>query len=150
MIELTPHGLGWMRSFLGDVAAPVDMGQLWAFLPYGYLITVAIETPVLLVGLSRPHSWRRCVAAGIWLNACSYPIVVIVLPALLGLEPRWRYLTVAEIFAPVCECTLFALAFHTAALSRRDRLQDLITITLANLCSFLGGEWLGHHGWFNV
>lgn len=148
MIELIPHGLGWSLQFLGD-AAPVDMSQLWAFLPRGYLITVAIETPVLLVGLSRTHSWRRRVAAGFWLNACSYPIVVIVLPALLGLESPF-YLPVAETFAPVCECTLFALAFHTAALSRRNRIQDLITITLANLSSFLGGLWLASHGWFNL
>jgi hypothetical protein len=149
MIELLPHGLAWSRFFLGDVAAPLDMGQLWGFLPRGYLITVAIETPVLLVGLSRTHSWSRRVVAGFWLNACSYPIVIIVLPALLGTNSP-AYLPVAETFAPVCECTLFALAFHTAALSRRDRIQDLITITLANLASFLGGMWLAHIGWLTL
>jgi hypothetical protein len=121
--------------------------DLWAFLIPGYLATVAIETPVLLVGLSRPHSWRRRVAAGIWLNACSYPIVTLAMPMLIGVGPRWLYLTVAEIFAPVCECTMFALAFHTPEIGRADRVRDLVTITLANLTSFLVGVWLTNHHW---
>lgn len=125
-----------------------DLHALWVWLPIGYLFTFSVETPVLLVGLSRPHSWRRRVAAGVWLNACSYPIVVLVLPVLLGLEPRWRYLAVAETFAPVCECLLFTLAFHTAAISRRDRVRDWIAITLANLSSFLLGELFHNLGWF--
>ena len=121
--------------------------QPWEFFPRGYLVTVAIETPVLLIGLSRPHSWRRRVAAGIWLNACSYPVVTLAMPVLIGVVPWWRYLLVAEIFAPVCECTLFALAFHTKEMSRADRVRDLITITLANLASFLTGLWLTSHDW---
>ena len=58
--------------------------ELWSWLIPGYLFTVAVETPVLLVGLSPPHSWWRRIVAGVWLNACSYPIVVIAMPALLG------------------------------------------------------------------
>jgi hypothetical protein len=118
--------------------------QLWHWLLPGYLFTVAIETPILLVGLSRPHTWRRRLAAGFWLNACSYPIVVIALPALMGMEPRWRYLAVAEVFAPVAECALFAAAFHTPTMRRADRVRDLCVITLANLASFLIGEWLNY------
>ena len=115
---------------------------LWTwFIPF-YLFTMAVETPVLLIGLSESHPWRRRLACGVWLNACSYPVVFIALPLLIGLEPRWRYLTVAEIFAPACECTMFALAFHlNSGLSRRARTQDLVTITIANLCSFLLGEF---------
>jgi len=122
--------------------------ELWSWLIPGYLFTVAVETPVLLVGLSPPHSWWRRIVAGVWLNACSYPIVVIAMPALLGLERRSRYLLVAETFAPMVECTLFALAFHIAAMKPTDRRRDLIVITLANLASFLLGE-LGYYlRWF--
>ncbi|MCA9073149.1 MAG: hypothetical protein KDA84_29705, partial [Planctomycetaceae bacterium] len=53
---------------------------LWAFLPWGYLLTILLETPVLLVGLSARHSWSRRFLSGIWLTACTYPIVVLVLP----------------------------------------------------------------------
>lgn len=117
--------------------------HLWRFLPIGYLITIAIETPVLLVGLSRPHPWQRRLFAGVWLTACTYPIVVLVLPVLIPPDPvRWPYLLVAETFAPVAECTLFAAAFHRK-LPLRDRVQDLVAITLANLLSFGLGEWLG-------
>jgi hypothetical protein len=119
---------------------------LWGFLIPGYLFTVAIETPVLIVGLSRPHPLRHRIAAGIWLNACSYPIVVLTLPSLMGLDSRW-YLWVAEIFAPVIECALFAAAYHTPALTRANRIQDMITVILANLASFLLGLWFTSHGW---
>jgi hypothetical protein len=125
------------------------MHQLWGFLPKGYLFTVCIETPVLLIGLSPPHSWKRRLAAGIWLNACSYPIVVIAMPLWFGIDSP-AYLPVAETFAPVCECTLFALAFHTADMRRRDKIRDLITITLANLASFLLGLWASYEGWLTM
>jgi hypothetical protein len=117
--------------------------HLWRFLPIGYLITIAIETPVLLLGLSRPHGWRRRLVAGAWLTACSYPIVVLVLPILIPPEPvRWPYLLVAETFAPVAECALFSMAFHRQ-LKREDRMRDWVAITLANLLSFGLGEVLG-------
>ena len=121
--------------------------ELWAWAPRGYLFTIAIETTVLLLLLSRPHAWRRRLAAGMWLTACTYPIVVIAMPVLLGLEPRWRYLVVAETFAPLAECALFSLAFHSVALPRRDRVQDWLAITVANLASFLLGEWCQQVGW---
>src|SRR5207247_2052526 len=70
------------------------------------------------LGLSGRHSFKRKLFAGVWLTACTYPIVVIVLPTLfeeLGYSPdgpqRWMYLVVAETFAPVAECLLFFLAF---------------------------------------
>jgi hypothetical protein len=119
-----------------------DVAYLWTFLLRGYLFTVAVETPVLLVGLSRPHSWRRRIAAGIWLNACSYPIVVLSLPLLL--PDRTAYLIVAETFAPLIEASLFALAFHTRVMARRDRVRDWIAVILANLCSFGAGILIAH------
>ncbi|QOV89114.1 hypothetical protein [Humisphaera borealis] len=87
--------------------------DLWQFLPLGYLTTIAIETPILLLLLSRGHSVGRRLLAGVWLTACTYPIVILVLPVLIPApEDRWLYLLIAETFAPVAECALFAAAFH--------------------------------------
>src|SRR5437867_10469699 len=86
-------------------------GELWTFFPLGYLVSILIETPVLLVGLSPHHSLRRRLFAGVWLTACTYPIVVLVLPMLFVHRSRAIYLIVAETFAPVAECVLFWLAF---------------------------------------
>lgn len=111
--------------------------DLWLFLPLGYAITVAIELPILLLGLSSVHRWPRRLAAGLWLTACTYPIVVLVLPLVLAEQPRWVYLLVAETFAPLAECALFALAF------RRDGARwprDYLVIVGANLASFGVGE----------
>jgi hypothetical protein len=111
----------------------------------GYAITVLIETCVLLAALSRRHSTRVALFAGVWLTACTYPVVWLVFPALL--HERWLYLLVAETFAPAAECALFWLAFvrHLPADGAMLR-RDLGAIILANLCSFLGGESLVEMG----
>ncbi len=109
--------------------------DLWRFLPIGYLFTIAIETPILLIGLSRHHSIKRRLLAGVWLTACTYPIVVLVLPLLLQSYSRAFYLLFAETFAPVAECLLFWLAF-----GKESRWRDFGVIVLANLASFLTGE----------
>jgi hypothetical protein len=101
---------------------------LWRFLPLGYVLTVLIETPVLLVGLSSTHPLWRKLFAGLWLTACTYPIVVLVMPLLL--TDRTLYLVVAETFAPVAECALFYLAFRNASW------RDFAAIVIANLASF--------------
>jgi hypothetical protein len=126
----------------------MDPAALWAFLPAGYLLTVAIETPVLLVGLSRAHPAARRWAAGLWLTACTYPVVVLVLPLLLGADrARLPYLLVAETFAPAAECLLFGLAFHRGErLPGRQRLRDFAAIVAANLLSFGLGELLLSRG----
>lgn len=113
--------------------------ELWRFLPIGYLFTIAIETPILLVGLSRHHSIKRRLLSGIWLTACTYPIVVLVLPLLFVNQPRAVFLSVAEVFAPVAECLLFRLAF-----GKESRWRDFGVIVLANLASFLIGEVVFH------
>jgi hypothetical protein len=124
--------------------------ELWHFLPYGYLFSIAIETPILLVGLSRRHSWQRRLFAGVWLTACTYPIVVLVLPLCFDLqEQRTLYLIVAETFAPVAECALFWAAFGTRQeFGRWSMGQDFLVITLANLASFGAGEFAYALGWF--
>jgi hypothetical protein len=115
--------------------------ELWRFLPLGYLFTVAIETPILYFALAPRHSTRQRIFAGLWLTACTYPIVTLVLPLLLERYSRATYLLVAETFAPVAECLLFWLAFGSAAeLGRRSMWRDFGAIVLANLASFLLGE----------
>lgn len=115
--------------------------ELWRFLPLGYLFTIAIETPILFFGLSRHHSKQRRIVAGVWLTACTYPIVTLVLPLLLENYSRAAFLTVAEIFAPVAECVLFWLAFGSAAeFGKRSMWRDFAAIVIANLASFVAGE----------
>lgn len=109
--------------------------ELWRFLPLGYLVTIAIEVPILFFGLSAHHSKTRRVGAGVWLTACTYPIVTLVLPLLLFDRSRAFYLLVAETFAPLAECLLFWLAF-----GREARWRDFGVIVIANVASFLVGE----------
>lgn len=125
--------------------------ELWLFLPIGYLLTIAIETPILCLGLSPRHSLKRRLLAGVWLTACTYPIVTLVLPLLFPLERRLLYLLVAETFAPVAECVLFWLAFgKETELGKASMRRDFITIIVANLASFGAGEVLNAWGWFGM
>jgi hypothetical protein len=122
--------------------------ELWRFLPLGYLLTILIETPILLFGLSARHSIKRRVLAGVWLTACTYPIVTLVLPLLFTNSSRTIYLLVAETFAPVAECILFWLAFgNESEVGTRSLWRDFTAITIANLASFLLGEVVHAYGW---
>ena len=126
----------------------MNLEYLWHFLIPGYLITISIETPVLVVGLSRPHPLARRLFAGIWLTACTYPLIVLVVPVLLPQDRHpVAYLVVAEGIAHFGECVLFWAAFHAGRrITWRHRWQDYAAVFLANLCSFLGGEWLHWRG----
>jgi hypothetical protein len=100
--------------------------------------------------------------SGVWLTACTYPIVVLVMPLLITPDPdtmlappfafmsmRGLYLLIAETFAPAAECTLFWLAFgNREEWGKRSMWRDFIAITVANLASFLGGEVLHWVGWW--
>lgn len=115
--------------------------ELWRFLPLGYLLTIAIETPILFFALSPRHPKRHRVIAGLWLTACTYPVVTLVLPLLLANYSRAVLLMVAETFAPVAECFLFWLAFGSATeIGKRSMWRDFAAIVIANLASFLAGE----------
>lgn len=123
--------------------------DLWRFLVIGYLFTILIETPILLIGLSKRHSIKRRLFAGIWLTACTYPIVVLVMPLVFASASRAVYLIIAETFAPVAECALFWVAFgNSEELGKRSMWQDFAVIVIANLASFVGGELLNAYGWF--
>jgi hypothetical protein len=120
-----------------------DPAQLWAFLPWGYLLSVTLETPVLLVGLSPRHPLARRFFCGFWLTACTYPIVILVLTQLIlrpiGESGESLYLVVAETFAPVAECLLFWLAYdagRASTISRGELVRDMLAIVAANLTSY--------------
>ena len=118
-----------------------EPAELWAFLPLGYLITVTLETPVLLWLLSARHRLRDRFLAGLWLTACTYPIVIVVLPLLMRGRPVWEYLVVAETFAPATECLLFWWVWiKPLPVDRRATIWDLGVVVLANLISFGAGE----------
>src|ERR1044071_6502331 len=123
--------------------------DLWRFLLVGYLVTVAVETPVLVLFLSKRHGLKHRLFAGLWLTACTYPVVVLVLPPLFAGSSRALYLLVAETFAPAAECALFYLAFGGEG-SKGVTPRDLGTIVAANVLSFLAGEVLTAYGWFGL
>jgi len=130
---------------------PPNAQHLWSFLPWGYALTVALELPVLLVGLSPRHPISRRVFVGVWLTACTYPIVVLVLPLLVWSRfGETAYLIIAETFAPAAECLLFWLLFcrdanpneQSPASQGWSTFRDMAAIIVANLVSFLLGGYL--------
>ncbi len=109
----------------------------WFFLPIGYLVTISIETPILCAFLSSEHPMRRRLLAGLWLTACTYPIVVLVIPR----EPSYLvYLAIAESVAHFGECALFWLAFGPLKYLWRD----MAAVLGGNLASFGLGLLLIH------
>jgi hypothetical protein len=129
--------------------APLD--RLWLFLPVGYLLTIFIETPVLVFGLTPKLTLRQKLLCGVWLTACTYPIVILVLPAVFIDSSRNLYLAVAETFAPVAECFFFWLAFRERRLlETNDWIRSLIAIVVANLASFGIGEIINYYEWFGL
>lgn len=127
----------------------LPIGELWLFLPFGYLLTILIETPILVLGLSRKLTLRQRLLCGIWLTACTYPIVVLVLPTVFFGAPRWQYLAVAETFAPAAECLIFWLAFRgKGLLETGEWLRCFTAIVVANLASFGFGELTNYFAWF--
>ncbi|MFL6373347.1 MAG: hypothetical protein ACJ73D_01650 [Pyrinomonadaceae bacterium] len=94
---------------------------------------------------------RQRLWLGVWLTACTYPIVILVLPAIFDGVSRASYLFVAEVFAPVGECTLFWLAYRKdQTLTSSDWARCLAVIILANLASFGGGEIINAYHWFGL
>jgi len=114
------------------------MPPLAVFLIFGYLATVAIEAPVLCTGMDAQTPFRLRLQAGLLLTALTYPVVVVLLPLLMGALGRPMYLLVAEIFAPAAEVLFFRFMTArglTAPLDRNDTV-----IIVANLLSFGFGQ----------
>ena len=128
----------------------LPMSGLGKFFPIGYLATTLIETPIVTAGLPRAFSLKQRIFSGIWLTACTYPIVVLFLPALMQGMGRSVYLFVAEIFAPAAECILFWLAFRGKPLSSARWMWSFAVIAAANVASFAIGELLSVVGWFGL
>lgn len=129
----------------------LPVGDLLYFMPFGYMLTILIETPILLAGLTPKLSIRERLLCGIWLTACTYPIVVLVLPTIFLGSPRWQYLAVAETFAPVGECIIFWLAFRGGKLlETADWIRSFVAIVIANLASFGVGEIFNYYNWFGL
>ena len=109
-----------------------------------YLFTILIETPVLLVGVSRRHALAARLFAGVWLTACSYPVLWLVLPKLTRSTPigtmQGLGSAVGKAGVAIMECGLFYLAFDSGTRSRSATLQDMIAVTAANLASWGLGE----------
>jgi hypothetical protein len=115
----------------------------------GYVISVAIETPVLLLGLRPKYSFGQKLWAGVLLTACSYPFVCFVFPFIFPRDSALSilYIPVAETFAPLFEGFLFWLWFtKRESLKRKATWRDILTIIAANLASFGIGEFLKYTG----
>jgi hypothetical protein len=120
-----------MEDFYRQLANP------WVFFPIGYLFSITIETPILCVGLSPQHPLSRRILAGLWLTACTYPMVVLVIPQFIDIsDERAAYLAVAESIAHFGECLLFYVAFRPL----QHFWRDMIAVFVANLASFGIGE----------
>lgn len=125
-----------MHEFLERLREP------WFFLGFGYLFTISIETPILCLALSPQHTMSRRLLAGVWLTACTYPIIILVLPTFFASNERELvfattnaylvYLLIAETIAHFGECLLFWLAFRPLTYFWRD----MIAVFGANLASF--------------
>ena len=94
---------------------------------------------------------KLIVSIGIWLTACTYPIVVLVLPIVVEIPfGRVAYLTVAETFAPAAECLLFYYAFNrNSDNTRKGNARDVMAIVAANLLSFAPIEIMSAMGWID-
>jgi hypothetical protein len=119
----------------------MDILETLVYLLPWYLLTVAIETPVLIFGLSTHHPLKRRLFAGVWLTACTYPIVTMVLPRLINpTQSHWAYVIAAETFAPAAECALFWLAFGKREDTQASMWRDFGAVIAANITSFGCGE----------
>lgn len=139
------------NDFVLALPTTLTSSELWRFLPIGYLLTVLVEIPVLVLFLSIRHPLKRRMLAGIWLTACTYPIVTLVMPLVLVNYSRTVFLLVAETFAPLAECILFWLAYGSRERWRTTSMwRDFAAIVMANLASFAVGEVLNAWEWFGL
>lgn len=117
----------------------MSFDSIWVAFAGWYLFAVAVEAPILFVGLSRDIAPKTRVVMGFWLTGCTLPIVFLAMPALLIRDNPTLYVVVAETFAPAAECALFR--WRLGRLGARNA----AAIVVANLASFGGGRlvrWL--------
>lgn len=110
----------------------------------GYILSVIIEVPVLILGLSNSYKLKEKIVAGFWLTACTYPSVCWVFPSFI---PDAMILNVVrEAFAALGECLLFWIAFVKLTDLTSLVKRDLLVVGIANILSFLFGEVLKRTG----
>ncbi|MGI9037029.1 MAG: hypothetical protein ACR2GD_13470 [Pyrinomonadaceae bacterium] len=136
---------------VNEIVQNASTNFLWLFFSIGYLTTILIETPVLIFGLSPKVSLKQKILCGIWLTACTYPMVVLVLPAAMQNFSRFSYLLIAELFAHFGECVIFWFAFRGRQdFEIADWIRCFIAILAANFASFSIGEVLNYYQWFGL
>lgn len=120
-----------------------ELGMAW-------LLTVAVEGAVLWHLLHPMHAPRTRWFAAAWLSACTLPLVHFGFPALRAFGvPDAAWIALAEVFAPLAECALFALvvaplslgplcATRCGGLAVMHR-RDAAAIVIANVASFTVG-----------
>ncbi len=110
----------------------------WQLFLQGLVLSIAIECPILAMGLSPQHPLKHRLATGVWLTLCTYPIVFLVLPSLLyPYIPYKTFVLIAETIVITCEWGLFiSVTAHYAW-------RDLLAILIANIASIAAGiRWL--------
>lgn len=119
--------------------------ELFLFFAIGYTATVALELPVLMLGLSHRHSSSTKLLLGFLLTAFTYPVVVLIMPVLIQPSCGYTaYIVIAETYAPVAEILFFRFVLNRNLFAPVDR--DAIAIVLANILSFAVGA-LFLSGW---
>lgn len=116
-----------------------------ALLGFIWVVMVLVQTPVLALGLSRPHTWEVRLLAGGWLSACTVPLLMLVVPYLpeQGWSLAWGLVefrtTVCQpqvaaggCLAAVAQATLFYFAFdRDEPLASLHVTQDLAAVLVA-------------------
>ncbi len=109
----------------------------------GYILSLVVELPVLILALSASYKLIEKVLAGLWLTACTYPAVSWLFSGFIQ-EPVLLTF-VREAYAAFGEAFLFWLAFVKLA-GRTCLRRDILVVILANVLSFLFGELLKSTG----
>jgi len=117
----------------------VNTTAMLLFLASGYLATVAIEAPLLVAFLPSRYSLRTRIGCGFWLTACTYPVVVLVMPNIANGPFSWSVtLLVTEIWVALTEVALLRAVAGRRLLASFRREDGVVIV--ANLASFLAGE----------
>ena len=80
--------------------------------------SILIETPILVVGLSKPHSLTRRLFAGVWLTACTYLRVPMTAPPALVRKTIYQAWLSRRSIALVSAAMAAGVAFAGAAMRK--------------------------------
>jgi hypothetical protein len=100
--------------------------------PQAYLLSLAIETPILVLIFRDRYDWSRTVRNAVIATSVTLPFVWFAFP-LLGL-PWGLQTAISEVFALVIEATIYRLLF-----SKTGWREAFLASALCNAASFLIG-----------